>query len=413
MLVIDSYRCMRRSQTGGPPPPPPGGDTLATYPGLDLNTIPWHTASGAWGNQYVMPKADPPVTTSEASPTTAAEFQANLVSGRRLIIGPGVTITFGVSELQAQGVTLTDVDIVIHPTASLRYFALGSYNSGDVCVYNRIRVRGPTLGSYSGGQLHQFKVVIDANASNSCNNLIVDGLGCTASASDDITATTAIGLQTGTTSSRRFNMTNCRVASGGEGYIGDMGDTIFAGNSWLTALTNPEPIEDESWAIRIMGLISGSHIVFENDMRAAEPGRTNVFHRVRVHPDANGVGHFFMKGCTLVDRVESRAMWCDADAGSQNGWLESFMTENNTYYMEGLGLSFYSESAIYNRFRNETFYSALSLSDSSLTVRSSIAGPPEPGIPTVKVVDNNTYNGTATPPAWGAAGDPSGLNWNI
>lgn len=390
-----------------------GTEPFVWYPGLDFNTVPWYTSAGDWGSQYVIQPAAAPVTTTEANPTNFAQFEAALVSGTRINIGAGVTIDCGEGTLLATGVTLTDIDIVIDPAGALLNFRLGSYGS-DLCTYARIRVRY-TVGSYSGGQLHQFGVIINGNASSSINDVIIDGVGVTGGASDDVTATTAILMQTGTTNSRRLNVVNCRIASGGEGYLGDMGDTIFAGNSILTALTNPEPVEDESWGVRIMGYLAASHIAYGNDVRAATPGRTNVFHRFRIHPGPEGSGHYWLANNLMVDLVEARMLWCIASAGSLDGWLESFMTDGNTYYAEGVGLSYYSESAIYNRFTNETFYSSLSLSVSSLVVSATVNpdSPSPPGISTVKVTSNLTFNGAATPPAWGAAGDPSTLNWNI
>jgi hypothetical protein len=391
---------------------PAAGDPFTWHTALDLNDVPWHTAAGAWGTQHAMPEATAPTTTTTSNPTTLAQFQAALVSGTRINIGAGVTIDCGAGNLQGTGETLSDIDIVISSTGALLHFRLGTYST-DVCTYSRIRIRGSTVGSYSGGQLHHFGVIISSSSSSSCNDVIIDGVGITGGASTDIEATSALLLQTGSTSSRRLNVVNCRLASGGEGYIGDMADTIFAGNSMLTALTNPEPVEDESWGIRIVGYLSGGHIVYGNDIRAASAGRTNVFHRVRIHPGVNGEGHLWVGNNTMVDLVEARLLWCIASAGSLAGWLESFMADGNTYYVEGAGMSYSSESAIYNRFTNETFYSALSLSDSNLVVASVIAGPPPPGVSTTKVTSGNSYNGTATPPAWGAAGDPSGLNWNI
>lgn len=403
MIVSDSAA----ASTGGTEP-------FVWYPDFDFNTVPWYVGAGDWGSQYVIQPAAAPTTTTEANPTNFAQFEAALASGTRINIGAGVTINCGEGTLVATGATLSDIDIVIDPAGALLYCRFGSYGS-DLCTYQRIRVRGPTVGAYSGGQLHQFGVIINGNASSSINDVILDGVGLTAGASDDITATTAVLMQTGLTNSRRINMVNCRMASGGEGYLGDMADTIFAGNSGLTALTNPEPIEDEAWASRIMGYIAGSHIAYGNDFRAATPGRTNVFHRYRIHPGVAGSGHYWLANNLMVDLVEARMLWCIAAAGSLDGWLESFMTDGNTYYAEGLGLSYYSESAIYNRFANETFYSSLSLSAANLVVASEVNpdSPTPPGISTTKVTSNLTFNGAATPPAWGAAGDPSGLNWNI
>lgn len=391
-----------------------GTEPFVWYPGLDLNAVPWYTGAGAWGSQYVIQPAAAPTTTTEANPTNFAQFEAALVSGTRINIGAGVTIDCGNGTLLATGATLSDIDIVIDPAGALLYFRLGSYGS-DLCTYDRIRVRGPTVGAYSGGQLHQFGAIINGNASSSINDVILDGIGVTGGASDDVTATTAILMQTGSTNSRRFNMVNCRLASGGEGYLGDMADTIQAGNSILTALTNPEPVEDEAWGSRIMGYIAGGHIAYANDVRAATPGRTNVFHRFRIHPGVEGSGHYWLANNLMVDLVEARMLWCIASAGSLDGWLESLITDGNTYYAEGVGLSYYSESAIYNSFSNETFYSSLSLSAANLVVASEVNpdSPTPPGISTTKVTSNLTFNGAATPPAWGAAGDPSGLNWNI
>lgn len=106
------------------------GDTFTWYPALDFNDVPWHVSSGAWGSQYTMPEAAAPVTTNTENPTTLAQFQAALVSGNRININAGVTITCTAGSLQATGETLSDIDIVIASTGALLNFRLGS--EGDL-----------------------------------------------------------------------------------------------------------------------------------------------------------------------------------------------------------------------------------------------------------------------------------------
>jgi hypothetical protein len=377
---------------------------------LDLASIPWYTASGAWGSQYVIPVAAAPTAPTQVTATTCANFTSALLAGSRTItIATGTTINCSGN---TYGPTITDVDVVIEPGAVLMHLALGAQDATLVTI-NRLRFRGTTVGQHSGGQLHNLDIIGSANVNSRANDIILDGIDVTGGNSTDTTATNAINLQIW---GSRFAMHFCRMASGGEGYIGGLSDSIITNNSVLTALTSPEPVEDESWGYRITARAGGSHIFWRNDIRAATAGRTNVFHRVRIHPNLEGVGHLWMKENTLVDRVEGRMIWVNADADSTaHGWLESWITDSNQLYVGGSAMSYYSESALYVLHQNNVFRSALSLSDSSLTVCTTINCNDEtpPGLSPTVVKTGNTYPGNASDPAWGAQGDPSGLNWNI
>jgi hypothetical protein len=395
------------------PEPPTGEDPFEWYPALDLNTIPWHTASGDWGSQYTMPVAAAPTITASAAPTTFAGFVTACNAGGRFIrIANGVTIDCD-GDISSFNTTLSDLDIVIEPGGLLRDWSIGSL-FGDLVTINRVRIRGTTVGSHSGGQLHNFDVIGSGNASSRLYDCILDGIDVTGGDATDSEATNAFKTQI---RGARLNVVNCRFASGGEGYIGEMGDTIWCGNSFLTALTNPETVEDESWGTRITTNATGSHIFFENDMRASTGGRSDVFHRARFHPGPEGSGHVWMQGNTFVDRIDGFMVACVANLESTaHGWYESFMTDSNRYYFESAtNFSLISESAIYNSFTNETFYGNASLTNTQIGVSSTINPTDEtpPGINTTKVTSGNTFNAGTTDPAWGGAGDPSGLNWDI
>jgi hypothetical protein len=383
------------------------------YSALDLNTVPWYTASGAWGSQYTITAPTAPTAPTAVTVTTCAGLVSAMEAGGRTItVENGTTIDCS-SGSNAIGPTVTDVDVIIQPGAVLKNILLGeSFGSNQITI-NRVRFRGTTVGQHSGGQLHNLDIVGTGNVNSLANDIILDGIDITGGNSTDVTATNAVNLQIW---GSRLAVVYCRVAAGGEFYIGGLGDSVFAGNSILTALTNPETVEDESWAIRVTARATGAHILYQNDIRAATPGRTNVFHRYRIHPGPEGAGHFWAADNTLVDRVEARIFWVNADADSSaHGWLESFITDGNRIYAGGTAMSYYSESALYVLHQNNVIRATFAVSDTSLVVCATINCSDEtpPGLSPTVVKTGNTYPTNTADPAWGAQGDPSGLNWNI
>lgn len=385
------------------------------YPALDKNSIPWHVGAGAWGSQYSLYECQAPNTLSEVSVTTASDFKTQCELGARIIrIETGTNINC--SGVGAIGPVLADLDIIIESGAVLRNVIFGAFDGTQ--LMDRIRIRGETVGLYSGGQAHN----IDFNGRDnvdSMNDIILDGIGLTGS--QVVTGqTNALKLQG---AGKGFAMQFCKAMAGGEVYIGGVRDWVICGNSCYSAadMPNPPPGDDESWAFRMTRQSSaGGGVLYQNDIRANE-SRTTVYHRWRIHPGAEGQGHAWICDNTFVDRAEGRILWCVANADSlAHGWLESFITKNNRIYTGDqavTGQSYYSESALYVEHDGNQFFSSVAVDDADLVVAAEIniddADGPPPGLTPTVVKTGNVSHGDTADPAWAGQGDPTGLNWEI
>jgi hypothetical protein len=403
MLVIDSYRCMFRSQTGGAPPPG-GTDPYIWFSALDLNTIPFHVAAGAWGSHRPIQEAAAPVTTSSGTAGTTTQF-------RDALLTPGTEVTLtdfitGVS-VNTAGSVIRDIDVIV-PTGTGLLGSVGTGNAPSIGRYTgpsystieRLRFRGSTLGAFSGGQIHNLTI------SSDFSDLIVEGLQLSGPEGTDNSAAIVItGDDLGRQGSR-IAIHNNRANCGGGFYIGGTNDLIACNNSILTAQGTTDPVD--AWGFRQSG--GGNHVFYGNDIRAstARGGTTNnTYHRLRISP-YSGSRYYWAKNNILVDRVQARILIIDAAFGGGSGTLEGAWFEGNlvigTYAAGSNGAELRITDATYGRIINNTIQSDIITSVANLTL----------GAP---VTDGDKTTGNVfealpgSDPAWGAVGDPSGIDW--
>jgi len=133
----------------------------------------------------------------------------------------------------------------------------------------------------------------------------------------------------------------------------------------------------------------------------------NSHHRWRVHPDP-GLDYTWLYLTTLINRVERQATWFDAPSGTgtgiqRAGWIDNcHMVLGNTASIIG-GIDGPSQEYAYvtnNLIESDTILSAadISMSGTVLTTKTP-----------------NTFTGSlpGSDPAWGGAGDPSGISWDF
>ena len=134
------------------PPPATGAQPYQWYPALDLNTVEFHRAAGAWGPQKQVQTPAAPNTNRVVNVSTAAELiTAARVPGTQIIVTSSITKNIAIAG------NIVDIDLVIPPGITIGTLSLGQYNSAN--VVNRVRIRGPTVGSYSGGCGHRTGVL--------------------------------------------------------------------------------------------------------------------------------------------------------------------------------------------------------------------------------------------------------------
>jgi hypothetical protein len=360
------------------------------YASFDLNTLPFQTASGCWGTPQPVSKPALPVVTTSASVTSLAQLvTACNLSGRT------ITITSGFVGGQVTG-TCNDSDVIVNPGVVVTSELL--FNASD-----RFRIRGTTPGSFSGGQIHFLHF-----GGGTWNDLSIDGIAITG---PDSSGGHALQIHNG---ANRVAITNNRMNCGASCYIGTTTHTVIAGNS-INSGAGPGAGSREAWGIRDGG--AGPLVAVANDIRSARAPGDPAYHRFRTAPPTD-TQVSYVGGNTFVDFSESRFWWINTYSGIQPALTRAAYAGflNNQVYGTGTGLSIQSgaggpgasdsstdsASAACARVNGNTLYGT------GFTVNDiDIAGTGGSDLDKT----GNTFNPTAAAPAWGAAGDPTSLDW--
>jgi hypothetical protein len=271
----------------------------------------------------------------------------------------------------------------------------------------RLQIDGTALTAGAGGQIRFLGI-----GGGVSDDVIIGGLSITGDDTDDAHALQVFN------GVRKCAIVNNRINAGASGYIGTGSDIVFAGNSISTGAGQGTG-SFEAWGIRESG--DGPVIVYQNDIRSARTPGNQSYHRFRTAPNVDTM-YVWVCDNTFVDLAESRIYWVNGYSGHQpvtaraaGAWFL-----NNRVYTNGSGLSvdtgsggpgadgsnggsaFNSASAVYSRVNGNTFYGT-GLSSADIDIEGTGA--------TDTDKTDNTFNATASAPAWGAAGDPTGLDW--
>jgi hypothetical protein len=361
-----------------------GGGDYIWYDSLAKDSIPPHAGAGAYGAQRTVQEAVAPTAPTSVGVTTFAEFESAVLAGGR-------TITIN-ADIDGNGAgiegNIADIDVIIPSGRLLRSFFLG----GGSHTVNRVRFRGPTIGGYSGGQLHNLKIY-----GSTGSDLILDSIGCTGAGVVGSDHHGAILVQfTGVFS--RGAIQHCRIMSGSEAYLGDISDLVVCGNNISCgASADPRPGPGaEAWGFRITNNSAGLHVFYENQIRGTR------YSKIRAHPSGSD-RYLWVDSNKFVDRVESSILWVDADAGGGNGDLAGLWMTNNETWATGGSAWWESANSIYVRFLNNTFHSDTFTSDANLIITGASDSDE----------DGNVYGGLTADPSWDGPGDPETLDWDI
>lgn len=369
--------------------PAVGAEPYIWYPALDKQLFLPHVSSGVWGPQSTVKEAVAPSgTLTDVTASSVAEMEAHIYTPNRRI-----TLTGDINGGVFNDGNITDVDIIVPPGRIFRNCFFGNFDGSRNT--NRLRIRGSTVGSFSGGQIHQLRFFGSASSSD----LIIDGVSASGPGGNAGALVTDIALN-------RMAITNVRAQCGGYFYIGVSANLTVTGCSILTGVGTVSQVE--AWGIRCSHETTGNVLVYGCDIRSSTNRSNQAYHRFRCHPDP-GLDYVWVYGNTLIDRVQSRIFWIDAAAGSGTGDARAAWVQNNLIIaasadssppaIEGGDVGY--AYAIDNDFRSTTFLSNsnISMSGTALTDKTSIA---------------NTYTTTlGSDPSWGGAGDPTGISWNI
>lgn len=376
--VSSASRKFKRSTTGV------SGAFYTPYPSLDLNQIPFHSAAGDWGAQSIVTAPTAPTTSTNVSVSTWSDFESACLAGARQIT---VTASISGAGNPVSG-SCADLDIIVNSGVVITNPIFGLFGQGN--TIQRVRLRGPTLGSYSGGQVHNIRFF------GTATDLHIDGIGITGGGSNkEVAVEMAAGLN-----HQRMAMTNCRGHSGNAFYLGPFGNTVVAGCSiYSGADLTPVSPNDEAWNFRFTEG-RGPVIFYDNDLRNPR------FHNIRYHPSSTAVnrGYVWASNNLILDYEEARIFWCGRASGSDSGNVDAAWLVGNTIYAEDNDPIFTPDIEIehcpYGRVTGNTFYGDFTVND--IYLRAEVTNGDKTG---------NTFNASVAAPAWTRAGDPTGLDW--
>jgi hypothetical protein len=352
-------------------PAPPTTSPYAQYPALDLNTIPFHTGSGAWGAQLAIQQPAMPTITSSARVASDSQLQACMaVAGRRCTITANivpVTVT-----------NATDNEVVL-PNG----FLGTEVNFGGTIKRLRItKASGDTIG----GQIHKLGIT-----ATTWSDLIIDGIQMSGDTSGG-----GMALYIGSPGDRAAIVNNrFKSETAVFGYGGR--HIVVAGNS--AQHDSNSTVNGGDWGFR-QGSGTGQYgpyVYYQNDIRGA------YYAPIRFHPvPANTTPYYaWVKSSNFVSTecrfVEMHGLGAEDDAypPPDGGWiLDNTLTCPTNPGTVGMAMD---QAGVYTRVNGNVIYGA------TTGLR---AGSASNGNST-----GNTYTGT-TPglPAWAGAGDPTGID---
>lgn len=369
-------------------PAAPVGQAYAWYPALDLNQVEFHVGAGAWGPQIQIVAPQAPVITRDVTVYNWSELNAALnVPGSRITIGADIVdsaLPNGVAPPYGffKGGTVTDIDIIIPPGRMLGPIVFGGWNApGD--TINRLRIRGTTVGQYSGGVLNGITFF------GNPRDIIFDGIGMRNPGGNN-NGSLALNLQfpTGFINNANIAVVNNVIRTAGSAVLGPARRIVFAGNNIVHAEYKREDLGyAEGWGIRIQ---SEAAVFYRNQIDGVR------YHKIRVHPDSNFAQNYsWINSNVLIDRVEARGIWV-VNLGTGLTMTASFINNNSLYlYSTCLSVSFEFPHVSWGQAANNSFYGVATNGANGLT--------PSPGGPGFV---NNTFATWQTPPPWNSNGDP-------
>lgn len=364
---------------------PPSAQPYAHYANLDLAAVEFHNSAGSWGPQKTVEAPEAPVTNRDVTVTN----QTDLTTNARI---PGSRITIG-ADINPNGMivisgNIVDVDIIIPQGRILGHLVVGGYNSAD--SINRFRIRGSTIGQYSGGLLSGVTYFGDPG------DLILDGIGIR----DLIEAGgTQLAIHFGFSPSGhtadRVAVVNCVIRTSAAAVLGHVKQIVFAGNSIVSGdRTRAVNGSLEGWGIRLEPDVA---IFYGNRIEGTR------YHRIRLHPRIENTSRYgWISNNVFVDPNEARIIWA-ADLGPVNGRpasnMNAMIIKNNIIHAHSTCMppSFEPIASNYVQTSSNTFMGGFT--SNSLTTLGQNFGMNLIG-------EATTFASWQLPPAWSAPGDP-------
>ncbi len=361
--------------TSCPAPGAPVAEPYRWYPSLDLARIPFHTATGPWGPRARITAPELPVTRRTVSVTSAAQLAAEARIPGTLIIVDAEYL----GHAQVIG-DVADVDIVVPRGRTVGQLTIGRYTPPSTT--QRVRVRGTTPGTHSGGLIGQINFF-----SASTTDVIIDGV--------DLNGADGNGgglLWNFAHSVERLAVVNTRGHGVGSAGTNRGNDIVIAGNRIMSG-ARPREINgySEGWGIR-----GGDRIVvYDNRIDGTR------YHRVRVHPTPGPPQYAWVANNILVDPHEARIFSAFNVGGNLHRYAAVWAVCNRVYaHSTCMPPSFDGQVADYAMLTANTSFG-------SITEARQRGAQAAHGAAGRDYLSGNTYSAWQAPPAWPAPGDPT------
>jgi len=343
---------------------------------LNLNDIPWHTAAGGWGPRVPLEAPALPATNRSVTVNSLSEFNtAASVAGTRITIGTSwAGNTFAT-------INANDIDVIIPPGIAIGAIELGNWPR-DYAL-SRVRIRGTTPGTHSGGRMGQYRdyaLVTD---------VVIDGI--------DINGDSGFGG--GETndairpSATRMAVLNSRVIAAGYTWLGGARHVVIANsNFYHGAATRAAVGYAEGWGIRSTG---GPMTIIDSRVQGTR------YHNIRMH-SVGGTGELLYVGrSTIVAMAEGRTAWMWNNLNNPPyGFGQGAIMEGNDIYTYsapscGFGPEISSVNVDWSRVANNRFYGGGTAVFNSGNLTANSGG-----------TEGNTFASLSSFPSWGGPGDP-------
>lgn len=358
-----------------------GGDPYPLYPSFDRNTVPWHTAVGGWGAQVALQAPALPTTTRSVTVNNTTDFNTEAA-----VAGTQITIGTSFSSTSVVNVTASDIDIVVPSGIVMGTIEWGTFPRTTAIA--RVRVRGSTPGSFSGGRIGQ--VVIIPSTEGIYTDVVVDGI--------DLNGDSGKGSgwfhQPFRVDAVRIAVLNCRVISAGYTWLGDDASHVFIANSnfYHGGATRAEAGFAEGWGFRNK---AGPVTIVDSRIQGTR------YHNLRPQSYDRAGEVFYARNCVFVAQAEGRTAWLWNNVSETSGYGQGAVIENCNIYTYstascGFGPEISSANVDWSRVANNNFYGG------GVAVFSSVSA-------NGGGTEGNTFNSLTAFPAWGGPGDPTAV----
>lgn len=347
------------------------------YPGFDLQSVPWHSASGAWGSQVRLEAPAAPSTTRAVTVRTIQEFDAAAAVPRTQI-----TVAASWAGNSVATIDASDVDVIIPRGVSIGAIQLGAYPRTR--TLSRIRIRGTTPGVHSGGRMGQYRDYELAT------DVIIDGIDLNGDSPWP-------GAESNTAfrpSATRLAILNVRAIAAGPLWLGGARH-VFIGNSNLFhgAAGRDAVGFIEGWGIRNAG---GPITIVDSRIQGTR------YHNLRPQSAGTAGELLYATRSSFVAMAEGRTawLWNNINSGQWSG-QGAFFERNDfyTYSAPGCwaGFEIDSRDSIWVRISDNRFFGGGNATASAGYLSNVSKG---------GGAERNTFLPLESFPAWAGPGDP-------